>query len=78
MHSSPPLSRPYTSRAVRALTLADSAADAIGDEFIATEHLLLGLLGDPKCPAAQILTKLGVTAETVRAELRTSRRAART
>lgn len=77
MHASSPVSRPYTSRAVRALSLADSAADAIGDEFIATEHLLLGLLADPKCPAAHILAKLGVTAEDVRAEVRTSRLTAR-
>lgn len=77
MHASPPISRPYTSRALRALRLADDAAGAIGDDCIATEHLLLGLLADPKSPAAQILAKLGVTSEDVRAEVRTSRLTAR-
>ena len=58
--------RPYTTRAQRALALADAAAAGQGDEFIGTEHLLLGLLAERTGPAAQILTHLGVTDDEVR------------
>ena len=54
--------RPYTTRARKALTLADSAAESRGDAFVGTEHLLLGLLAERTGPAAQILGRLGVTA----------------
>jgi ATP-dependent Clp protease ATP-binding subunit ClpA len=56
--------RPLTTRATRALVLADQAADALHDEFIGTEHLLLGLLAEPS-PAAHILAELGVTSQRV-------------
>jgi ATP-dependent Clp protease ATP-binding subunit ClpC len=52
-------------RAQQALTLADGAASARGDEFVGTEHLLLGLLAERTGPAAQILGHLGVTTERV-------------
>jgi ATP-dependent Clp protease ATP-binding subunit ClpC len=58
--------RPYTTRAQRALALAESAAAAFGDEFVGTEHLLLGLLEERTGPAAQMLSHLGVTGEQVR------------
>jgi ATP-dependent Clp protease ATP-binding subunit ClpC len=58
-------SRPYTARAQQALTLADGAAADRGDAFIGTEHLLFGLLAERTGPAAQILGRLGVTAEQV-------------
>ena len=54
--------RPYTTRAQRALTLAEHTAAERGDEFVGTEHLLLGLLAERTGPAAQILDHLGVTA----------------
>ena len=60
--------RPYTSRAQHALLLADEAANGLGDEFLGTEHLLLGLLAERTGPAAQILHHLGVRAEDVRAQ----------
>jgi ATP-dependent Clp protease ATP-binding subunit ClpC len=61
--------RLYTTRATRALDLADTAADGLGHKYIGTEHLLLGLLDEKTGPAAQILSKLGVTADAVRHEL---------
>jgi ATP-dependent Clp protease ATP-binding subunit ClpC len=67
------VSRPYTTRAQQALALADTAAAAQGDEFIGTEHLLLGLLAERTGPAAQILTHLGVTDEQVRRLLASAR-----
>ena len=61
--------RPYTSRMQRALALADEAAEGLGDEFLGTEHVLLGLLAEGMSPAAQILHYLGVRDEEVRALL---------
>lgn len=54
--------RPYTTRAQQALALAERTAEARGDAFVGTEHLLLGLLAERTGPAAQILGHLGVTA----------------
>lgn len=59
--------RPFTTRAQRALALADARAAALGHEYIGPEHLLMGLLEEPTSPAAQILNQLGVTSEQVRA-----------
>lgn len=61
--------RPYTTRAQQALRLADTAAATLGDEYIGTEHILIGLLNEKRGPAAQILNKLGVTVDGVREEL---------
>lgn len=58
--------RPRTTRAQHALKLADEAADGLGDEFLGTEHLLLGLLAERTGPAARILHHLGVRAADVR------------
>jgi ATP-dependent Clp protease ATP-binding subunit ClpC len=52
---------PHTTRAKQALALAPETAAARGDEFVGTEHLLLGLLAERTGPAAQILEHLGVT-----------------
>jgi ATP-dependent Clp protease ATP-binding subunit ClpC len=61
--------RPYTTRAKRALQLANTAAATLGHSYIGTEHILLGLLDEKSGPAAQILTTMGVTAAGVRREL---------
>jgi ATP-dependent Clp protease ATP-binding subunit ClpA len=61
--------RPRTTRAQRALALADEAAEGLGDEFLGTEHLLLGLLAERTGPAAQILHQLGVREDDVRGEV---------
>lgn len=60
------MTRPHTTRAKQALALADSAAEALGNPFIGTEHLLLGLIAERTGPAAQILDHLGVREESVR------------
>jgi ATP-dependent Clp protease ATP-binding subunit ClpC len=59
--------RPFTSRAQRALSLADSNAERLNHPYVGTEHLLLGLLEEETGPAAQILNHLGVTTNRVRA-----------
>lgn len=57
---------PFTTRAQRALELANEAAATLGTEYVGTEHLLVGLLEEKTGPAAQILHHLGVTTERVR------------
>jgi len=59
------ITRPYTTRAQRVLSLADAAAAALGHEYIGAEHLLLGLLDEKSGIAAQILAESKVTREMV-------------
>jgi ATP-dependent Clp protease ATP-binding subunit ClpC len=58
--------RPYTTRAQRSLALANAAAADLGDEFVGTEHVLIGLLDEETGPAAQMLGHLGVTSARIR------------
>jgi ATP-dependent Clp protease ATP-binding subunit ClpA len=58
--------RPYSTRAQKALELSHRTAATLGDEFVGTEHLLIGLLEEKTGPAAQILNHLGVTTDRVR------------
>ena len=58
--------RPLTSHPERAMHLADVAASELGN---GTEHLLLGLVGDERAPAARVLKSLGITESTIREAL---------
>ncbi|MEO5798282.1 MAG: Clp protease N-terminal domain-containing protein [Gemmatimonadales bacterium] len=58
--------RPYTTRALRALELAEANAARLETPAVGTEHILLGLLEEETGPAAQLLNHLGVTIEDVR------------
>ncbi|HEY3751919.1 MAG TPA: Clp protease N-terminal domain-containing protein [Pseudonocardiaceae bacterium] len=51
---------PFTSRAKHTLKLTLREAVAMGHTDIGTEHLVLGLLDDPKGVGYQVLTGLGV------------------
>ncbi|MGH8165544.1 MAG: Clp protease N-terminal domain-containing protein [Rhodanobacteraceae bacterium] len=68
--------RPLTTRAQHALSFADSAAASLSDDFVGTEHLLLGLLEERAGPAAQMLASLGVTSERVSELVRQTRSSA--
>jgi ATP-dependent Clp protease ATP-binding subunit ClpA len=59
----------FTERASRVVTLAQLEARGLGHNYIGTEHLLLGLLGDEEAMAARVLGSLGVTAQAVRDEV---------
>jgi len=50
----------------RILALAAMEADAMGDTWVDTDHLLLGTLCEPDCQAAQQLKAAGITVENVR------------
>ena len=60
---------PYTSRAKKVLELAMSEARALNHSYVGTEHLLLGLLGEEKGIAAQVIASFGVTLNKARGEV---------
>ncbi|CAL8968582.1 Chaperone protein ClpB [Tessaracoccus sp. O5.2] len=59
--SQPALSGPFA----RVLASAETLADSLGDDFVATEHLLIGLTMVPS-DAKTILDRAGVTAEALK------------
>ena len=61
--------QPSASRATTAvLTAAQKEAEALGDEYVSTEHLLIGIAAGSSS-AAQALTSAGATADALRAAL---------
>jgi ATP-dependent Clp protease ATP-binding subunit ClpC len=59
---------PFTPQAKKSLELSLREALQLGDSYIGTEHLLLGLIRQDEGPAAQALRELGVDLDTARAE----------
>ena len=59
----------FNERAQRVLSLAREEALSFHHEYIGTEHLLLGLLGEQEGLAALALERLGVTIDPVRAAI---------
>ncbi len=59
--------RLQTPRAKRVIEFAFDEARKLHDDHVGTEHVLLGLLRDEEGLAAQVLTKLGLQLEKVRA-----------
>lgn len=59
----------------RALEVAFLEARAMGDPFLGTEHLLLGVVLADESAGARILDALGVSADRVRGEVERARRA---
>jgi ATP-dependent Clp protease ATP-binding subunit ClpC len=60
---------PVSNESKRVLAYAAEDADCLANNHIGTEHLLLGLLREEKCFAAQILTERGLQLSKVREEL---------
>jgi ATP-dependent Clp protease ATP-binding subunit ClpA len=56
----------FNERARRALWLAQNEALAFGENFIGTEHLLLGITREREEIAVQMLARLGITEERIR------------
>jgi ATP-dependent Clp protease ATP-binding subunit ClpA len=67
--SSPSGHIPFTPRAKKALELALREALQLGDHFIGTEHLLLGLLREGGGVAIQVLEQLGADLAQVREQV---------
>src|SRR5579885_3403763 len=59
----------YTEKARRVIFFARYEASQFGSPYIGTEHLLLGLLREEKCFAAEILHERGLRLPTIREEL---------
>ena len=55
--------------AKRILAWAGREADALRDYWIDSEHLLLGILREPRCMAAQFVAKTGITLQGARRTL---------
>ena len=55
----------YTEHAKEALNKAKSIAGVSGQNYVGTEHILLGLIGEKGCVASKILNKYGVTEEKI-------------
>jgi hypothetical protein len=60
---------PYNEAAKNVLREAVMQALGLGHNYIGTEHILLGLYGDPANPAARALVALGADAASIRARL---------
>ena len=56
----------FTDRARRVVVRAQEEARALNHDFIGTEHILLGLVGEGQGVAAKALESLGISLETVR------------
>jgi ATP-dependent Clp protease ATP-binding subunit ClpC len=67
--SSPPGHIPFTPRAKKVLEMSLREALALGDGFIGSEHLLLGLLREGDGVGAQILVESNITRAAVQARL---------
>jgi hypothetical protein len=59
----------FTDRARRVLVLAQEEARLLDQNFIGTEHILLGLIHEGDGLAAQALTSLGITLEAARGQV---------
>src|SRR5207249_2049769 len=59
----------YTERARRVIFFARYEASQFGSTTIETEHLLLGILREEKCVAAEILHERGLRLNAIREEL---------
>ena len=60
------MSRPFTDRARRVVVLAQDEARLLHHDYLGTEHLLLGLIGEGEGVAAQVLMQLGADLSRVR------------
>jgi ATP-dependent Clp protease ATP-binding subunit ClpC len=60
------VSRPFTDRARRVVVLAQDEARLLNHNYLGTEHLLLGLIGEGEGVAAQVLMQLGADLSRVR------------
>ncbi|MFH0801402.1 MAG: ATP-dependent Clp protease ATP-binding subunit [bacterium] len=60
---------PFTERARRSIVLAQEEAARLGNNYIGTEHLLLGIISEGESVAAKVLERLGINLLRVRTEV---------
>ena len=66
---SPSIEIPFSTETKRVLSAAAEEADRLLHDYVGTEHLLLGLLGEQHCVAASILVEKGMRLSTVRKDI---------
>ncbi|RUT04589.1 ATP-dependent Clp protease ATP-binding subunit ClpC [Dulcicalothrix desertica PCC 7102] len=59
----------FTSQAIRVIMLAQEEARRLGHNFVGTEQILLGLIGEGNGVAAKVLLDMGVTLKDARREV---------
>lgn len=59
----------FTQKATKVITIAQEESRRLGHNFVGTEQILLGLLGEGTGIAASVLNSLGVTLEPARSEV---------
>ncbi len=59
----------FTPRARRVLTLAQQEAQRLNRNYIGTEHLLLGVIGEGEGIAAKVLTNMGIEISDMRSAI---------
>ncbi len=62
----------FTERARRVVFFAQEEAGRLGESFVSTEHLLLGLVREHDSVAARILDRMGVSLTRIRSEIERS------
>jgi ATP-dependent Clp protease ATP-binding subunit ClpA len=67
---------PFTPRAKKVLELSLREAQRLGDSYIDTEHILLGLVREGEGVGAQVLLRQGATTDRVLAQVLLTKRAA--
>jgi ATP-dependent Clp protease ATP-binding subunit ClpC len=60
---------PFSPRAKKALVEARKAMRRMGDNYLGTEHVLLGILGNHDGTAVRMLARMGVSPETLEDKL---------
>ena len=59
----------FTGRARHVVVLAQEEARLLNHNYIGTEHVLLGLLGEPESVGGSVLTSFGITRDSARVEV---------
>src|SRR3990172_3556865 len=59
----------FTERARRVVFFAQEEAGRLGENYVSTEHLLLGLVRESDSVAARILERMGVSLSKIRSEI---------
>src|SRR5579864_3654314 len=59
----------FTERARRAVFFAQEEAGRLGEQYVSTEHLLLGLVREHDSVAARVLERMGVSLDHIRSEI---------
>src|SRR3979409_892070 len=60
---------PFTERARRSIGLVEAQAQRVGNNYMGTEHILLGIISEGESLAAKVLETLGVNLAKVRQEV---------